>query len=399
MYKNIELSELYNWYNEDDIDWFVACSSNVLFKYDRRTKDLSVVSAIPTKTAGEFQNPYCIKSGNLVYCIPFYESSIWCYNVISSQWKEIDLCIDKNISVKACLLGEYKEIYYFFSMGLKKIYGMDLKIGTVVSSYDIDVQEETDSYYFDGILVNDCVYLVLGGLLIYEVNLETQNQRKYELDNIDDIVQKINFGGGFFWLIGKKKDIYRWNREDNITKRLTEFPEEFSVYDFVRKLEISDFDNYEKDLVVFCGIYYLNGKVWLIPQSGNKMLYYDQNDEKIKVFEIQNEEETKDTLDLDYRRIATKFFLMYVRGERYLGLYSYKNKMMLEIDTIDMTYENIEFTVNECSLEKLMMQNFYESGSQLTYLIYDAKMNSLDLPLENADTKSVGRKIYMEVSK
>ena len=150
---------------------------------------------------------------------------------------------------------------------------------------------------------------------------------------------------------------------------------------------------------MYCGIHYLNGKVWLVPQSGNKMLYYDQEDGKVNVFEIQDEEETLETLDLSYRHIASKFFLMYVREERYLGVYSYKNKIMIEIDSINMTCEKLSFIVDEYSLEKLSRQDFYESGNQFTYLIYYARMNDSDSKLQNADTKSIGERIYREVSR
>ena len=399
MYENIELPEMCNWCIEDDTGWFVACSVNVLFKYDRKAKVLSAVSAIPVEAAGEFRNPYCIKSGDLVYCLPGFESSIWYYNLRTAQWGKISMCDEGSIAVNACMLGEYKGIYYFFSMGFKRIYGLNLKTGMIVDSYDVDVKEETNIYYFNGVLVDDCVYLVVGGSSIYEISLETWNQEKYDLDSIDDIVQKINFGGGFFWLIGYKRDIYRWNREDNILEKVTEFPAEFALYDFVHKSETVDFDNQGKDLVVYCGIHYLNGKVWLVPQSGNKMLYYDQEDGKVNVFEIQDEEETLETLDLSYRHIASKFFLMYVREERYLGVYSYKNKIMIEIDSINMTCEKLSFIVDEYSLEKLSRQDFYESGNQFTYLIYYARMNDSDSKLQNADTKSIGERIYREVSR
>lgn len=397
MNKRIGLPGACNWCIDGDTGWFVAYSKNVLCKYDIQKKELFTVSVIPAKAAGGFQNPHCIKSGDLIYCIPYYESSIWCYDLNSNQWKEINLCNDKD--VMACLLGEHEEVYYFFSVNLRKVFGLDLKAGNVVASYDVEVKEEIDIYYFAGVLVEDCVYLVLGGSLIYEFNLETLNQKNYELPNINDILYKIDFENNCFWLIGKKRKVYILNRENNTLNILTDFPENFMLYDFEKKLEITDWKNIEKNLSAFCDIYCLNGKVWLIPQSGSKMLYYDQSDGKIKVFDIQDEEETIETLDLSYRHIAAKFFKLYVRENRYLGIYSYRNKRILEIDTLNMTYENMDFLVNHCSLLQIEIQNFYENDDEFAYLIYNAKMEKTNVLLKKMDVESVGKRIYIEVSK
>lgn len=398
MYGNIELPGMCDWCFEEDTGWFVAYSVNVLFKYNRKTKELAAVSAIPTSKAGSFQNPLCVKYKNLIYCIPHYQSSIWYYNLTSDQWKEIILCNDRNVAVMACLLGEYKKTYYFFSMVLKKIFGLDLEMGKVVSSYDIATYEKEDNYYcFNSILVEDCVYIVLGGKNIYEFNLKTLQQESYELNNLNDILYKIGYDKNSFWLIGKKKAVYRWKRGENTVQVLSDFPENFGLYDFSQKLEVMNKESNENDLFVFNGISCLHGKVWLIPQSGSKILYYDKKDNEFRIFEIQNEEETTETLDLHYRHIAAKFFRMYVREERYLGIYSYQNKRMFEIDTQYMKYKNIDVMMDDKSLFNIEIQDFYEDGNESTYLIYNAKMGNRKVDANDCGDRSVGARIYAEI--
>lgn len=400
MYENIELPGMHNWCIEEDTGWFVAYSVNVLFKYNRKTKVLSAVSAIPTKKAGSFQNPLCIKYKNKVYCIPQQQSSIWQYDLWSDQWKEIFFCDDKSIDVMACLLGKYNENYYFFSRSLKKIWCLNLETGTVAVFCDMDIQEEMNIYFcMDGILVEDKAYLVFGGTSVYEFDLKSHSQKKHELSGIDDTLYKISYDGSSFWLIGKKKAVYLWKHDKNIVNILTEFPEDLTIYDFTQKTEITDFKNYGNDLFIFGGVKCLNEKTWLIPQAGNKINYYDKRDKKIKFYEIQDEEETAKTLDLSYRHMAVKFFLVYVRESRYLGIYSYKNKCMIEIDTLSMTYRNLEVFWDLDSLSQIMLQEFYEDGNEITYLIYNAKLRMHETDLKNGDIGCVGEQIYMELSK
>ena len=399
MYSEIDMPAMSNWYIDDNTGWFVSNSMNILYKCDMRNKVLSAVSVIPSHKKGGFQNPYCIKYKDLIYCIPLFASSIWRYNLTCSQWEEIDLCKDKGISTLACLLGEYYIIYYFFSISLKKIWGVDLKRGIITVSYDIDIAGEwkSSSYFVDGILVEDNVYLVLGGSSIYEFNLKTGKQTICKLVDIDDVFYKIRFDGEIFWIIGKKGNVYLWNKECGIETILSEFPDDFVLYDFTEKSIIDDFKDKGKDLLVYSGLICLNGKVWLIPQSGNKILYCSQGDKKLKTFEIPYEKESAETLDLNYRQIATKFYLMYVRKERFLGIYSYKNKRIFEIDTQNMTYENMDTMLDVSSLMGITIQDFHEDGNRSTYLIWNAMMENIKLLTIAKDTKVIGEKIYSEL--
>ena len=114
-------------------------------------------------------------------------------------------------------------------------------------------------------------------------------------------------------------------------------------------------------------------------------------------FDIQDEEETTETLDLHYRHIASKFFMMYVREERYLGIYSYQNKRMFEIDTQYMKYKNIDVMMDDKSLFNIEIQNLYEDGNESTYLIYHAKMGNRKVEANDCDDRSVGSRIYAKI--
>ena len=69
---------------------------------------------------------------------------------------------------------------------------------------------------------------------------------------------------------------YLWNQEKNTVNILTQYPDDFAVYDFVERKETDDFEYAGQNLFVFSNIYCLGDKVWLIPQSGNKIMYCDK---------------------------------------------------------------------------------------------------------------------------
>lgn len=398
MNKSVKMPLMCNWCMEDDIGWFVAYSLNILYKYDMQKEELSAVSAIPTDKLGSYQNPLCVKYKNFIYCIPYYANSIWCYNLVSGEWSKTVLC-DESSSIVACLLGIRKGVCYFFSMEFRTIYGLDLATGTIKFTYIVGLIESVPYSRFDGILKDSYIYLVVGGAEVYEFNLDTQEENKFDLCGIDDTLYKIIFCEDSFWLLGKKKEIYIWNKEKNCIHIINSFPEGFKLYDFANKAEIIDLNHETKDLIVFAGICCLNGKVWIIPQSGNKIIYFVQSEKKIRAFEMQEEEESIETLDLCYRYMAAKFFLVYVREERYLGIYSYKNKRIFEIDTLYMTYKNMETIVDIESLSKISIQDFYEDGDETTYLTYAIQMESLKSWMPEEEFQSIGERIYHAVVK
>lgn len=395
MYVNKELPESCGWYLDGCIGWFVSCVTNILYQYNIQTNVLSIVSFIPTSNSGPYQNPSCIKSGDLIYCFPEYESRIWCYDLNSRQWREINIYKKMTIPAMAFMLGEYKGVGYFFSCGYEKLFGIDLKSGAI-KSYRMDVKI-TCAYYIHGVLTDGKVYLVFGGTSIYEFDLEKCCQKTYDFPYVDDILFRIEVEEDNFWIIGKKERVYIWKKGENKISTLTVFPSEISFYDFEKKKQIMEYDDNAEGLFVFNSIHQLREKIWLMPLSASHILYFDKKDMKIRIFDILNEEETEESMDLYHRRIASKFALMYIRQERYLGIYSYRNKWIFEIDSLKMTYQKVNFMIDEYSLLQVPIQEFYEGQDNLMYMIYSAKMNNSNYISDRANRKIVGGNIYKKM--
>lgn len=394
MHIDMELPESCGWYLEGCVGWFVACVTNILYKYDIQRKILYIVSYIPTENHGPYQNPFCMKSGDVIYCFPEFESSIWCYNLVSKEWREIELC-EKTEPAMTFLLGEYRGECYFFSSTSAKLYALNLKSG-MIQSYSMDVQV-TCAYYIHGILSNGRIYLVIGGTSIYEFDLETCCQEVYDFPDLDDILFRIEAEGDKLWIIGKKKRVYVWERGDKKLKVLTDFPSNIILYDYEKKKRIVEFDGNAEGLFVFNSIHYLENKIWLIPLSANSILYFDKNDMHIRSFDIMDEEETEETMELSLRRIASKFTLLYIWKERYLGVYSHKNKQLIEIDTLEMNYQKVDCAMDEYSLFQMPIQKFHEDRNELMQMIYVAKINNSQRIYGEKRQENVGKRIYTEL--
>ncbi len=391
----VELPESCGWYLDGCIGWFVACVTNILYKYDIQRNVLYIVSSIPTRNQGPYQNPNCVKSGDYIYCFPEFESSIWCYHLVSKQWTEIRLCEKRNEPAMTFLLGEYKGVCYFFSCTTKKLHGINLKSG-VMKSYSMDVNVVC-AYYIHGKVSNGKIYLVIGGTTIYEYDLETHCQKKYEFADLDDILFRIEIEEDNFWIIGKKRRVYTWERGEDKLTALTEFPSNILLYDFEKKKRIEEFDDNAEGLFVFNSIHCLKDKIWLIPLSANSILYFDKKDMHIRTFEINDEEETEETMELIRRRVASKFTLLYIWQERYMGVYSYKNKRLIEIDMWSMSYQKADFIIDEYSLSQMPIQIFKEGKDELMYMIYAAKMNRCNSISDKTGRQDIGHRIYTKL--
>lgn len=393
---NKKLPEACNWYLDGCEGWFVSCVNNILYKYHIQKRLLSIISFVPTKNTGPYQYPFCVKQGDLVYCFPEFGSSIWCYHLISRLWKEIYVCESKkDVPAMLFLLGKYKEVYYFFSSTTKSLYGMDLNNGIITESYSMDV-DIACAYYIHGTLDDGKVYLVFGGTSVYEFDLETHCQKSYHFPDVDDILFRMEADRDFLWFVGKKEKVYLWKKGENRISSITDFPVDIVLYDFEKKLQISEFDENANGLFVFDSIHCLNEKIWLIPLSASKILYFSKNDRVVRSFDIADEEETEETLDMSYRRVACRFSLMYIRKERYLGIYSYRNKKILEIDTLKMTCQKADFTIDQYSLAQIPIQVFLETKNELMNMIYAAKIKNISVS-DKAQRRITGQEIYEEI--
>ena len=90
----------------------------------------------------------------------------------------------------------------------------------------------------------------------------------------------------------------------------------------------------------------------------------------------------------------------YIIDNRYLGLYSLKNKCILEIDTIELKYEYKKYNYNMndkylMEIAKLYNNVFYEANVWSRVVV--SKMLDLKNNICGIENKSIGANIYQKV--
>ena len=72
-----------NWWIEERKAWFVEGLSNILFCLNLDTNECEFLKSIPDENQSTLLlNPFCVKCGNSVVCLPGYGELIFGYMVI-----------------------------------------------------------------------------------------------------------------------------------------------------------------------------------------------------------------------------------------------------------------------------------------------------------------------------
>ena len=139
----------------------------------------------------------------------------------------------------------------------------------------------------------------------------------------------------------------------------------------------------------------------VIPYTTNIILRVDKQKNIVYSFEVDEEIETKESiLARTELGLYYKYLFEYIIDNRYLGLYSLKNKCILEIDTIELKYEYKKYNYNMndkylMEIAKLYNNVFYEANVWSRVVV--SKMLDLKNNICGIENKSIGANIYQKV--
>lgn len=341
-----------NWYIEDHMAWFVDGELNLLFCYDLDKEEANFIAEIPDINPGRFRlNPRCIKNGNEIYCMPDMGSSIWIYDLEQGFFQEIQVKNLDNVRLCICRFWKYNGKIFALSCGLKEIIEINLEKKEIDNYYKICVEPELT--IIDGIMVDTGVYCIAAPYnYIYQFDLDKKKTVVHKLKGIEDCLNTITYDGNKFWLSGYRKKLYIWDKKDDFLEIIEKFPLEFGIYDFTNNGEfLLDCETEKYEVSVFLQSIVLKEYVWFIPFRTNKILYVNTYTNQIHTLDIKEEEETRESLLKNI--MLHKFLLQYVRDNRYIGLFSFKNMSILEIDTLKKTVERKNYLVGKEYLHKI----------------------------------------------
>ena len=378
------------WSVENNIAWFVSGSNNILFCVNMITNQYRIVEPLPGKFQGGFRlNSNCIKSDNVIFCMPDIGSCIWYYDLFTNKFQKIEMKNPNNLRMSVVDFWKCGDILWAVSSGLKQIIEINLSKKFVVRYYNITNSNE--EIIARSIKSGNCIYVAsaLKGR-IYEFNIETKNIMINDLPTIEGGLHTISVCKGKFWLSGYDKNIYIWEKDKNIVEISNHFPSNFGIYNFDRKAsKFLNCDVVKYHTPTFLESIHVGDYMWFIPFQTNHILYVNTDTYKINVFEIKEEEEIENGRR---REMNCKYVLQYIYKNRYIGLYSLKNEIVLEIDSKTFEIKKRRISLEEDSLKKIFPEWIFRENINAECSLYK-KLLKKDIKYESRkETKGI--KIY-----
>lgn len=341
---NWEFPRSDNWWLEGDKAWFCAAGLCALFCVDLNSQSCELLSQIPEcDTLNYAAHTYCVKYGNRVFCLPNLGEDIWCYDLLNSVWERVEMINGHQMLFCPTTYKKNEGRLWILNSG-GNIFEVNFERWSAKIRYHFTPCENQINGEY--VLVNNRLYCV-SGKCIYCFDVRNDCAIVYDVSEIKGGLLTICYDGVDFWLSGLCGEIYIWNPEKGIVNVITNFPEQFGVYNFDG--ENSSLINYDVcandigELLLFTTSISLGNYIWYIPWQSNQIIFIDKKSYKVFSLEVEEEVETNVSLKRD---ITAKYAVEYVLKERYIGLYSYKNRNLFEIDTVGLCVRKKNYEPN-----------------------------------------------------
>lgn len=392
------------WYIDGDDIWFAAGAMNILFCMDRKNGKIILAERIPSDTICEMRlHPRCIKQGDSIFCLPDRGQNIWRYCLSNFGWEQISIQNPYKQRIRCSNAWIIGRKLYIVAAGLKQILELDLESNTIENYYDLVSDQEVS--LTGCVLVNDCIYIEKAyppG--IYKFDCMNKTIHIFDLSEIQDYLETISYDGDRFWLSGHCKKIYLWEQNKGVSI-LDKFPSDFRVYNFDENYKKTSEKKREKAHWFGISVFVAHC-VWFIPYHASDILYVNIDTLEINRFSIV--EEIQMQKDIGKEILGHKYLLQYISEDRYIGLFSLKNKWIFEIDCVKLIYRILNCQLDMETLDyinkEIIFDNFCQSGIKCENKEYNLKlliryflMNENDDRIDNKKekvTNTIGENIY-----
>lgn len=339
-----------NWWIEGDKAWFCGGQIGALFCVDMNTQQCKLIAWIPECNFLHFRvYSYCIKFSNKVFCLPSKGKCSWVYDIDKRTWQKLE--IDNLDQVRVCLFTYEKsnrQVYLLDKTG--ELFEIDLEKLRIAKIWDFLPCTEIPKYE----RIDNCLYCVRDKQIIcLSRKGNVINHIAYEIPEVQSELSTVCYDGTNFWLSGYCKEIYIWNPEQGVIKVIKDFPSQFGFYNFCKGEEpVSDCISFLNGECTFFEESILLGKyVWFIPSRSDDIIYIDKVTYEVFLLEIEGEKETKESIQ--NHLMNYKYILLYIYINRYIGLYSLRNRRFFEIDTVELCVKYRHYGLSEESIKSI----------------------------------------------
>ena len=342
-----------NWVIDGNNAWMVSVEKDELFWADTEKKIVKLIGVVQERQSDHWRRiGACVKHGDDIYFCPNRGFYIWKYNIKSAEWKKITFGdkVKPNVSLYIHYVWLLQDEILMYSYRFKSLFRLSLATDEVTECTHLSA-DETECWGRP-LLVGDKIYVMADStpaMYKYDVNSRTVEKMPINLDFKG--WSTLAYADGKFYLSGRDRHLYSWQEETGKIEQY-DLPPSFGLYHF----NSQDMDSWLLDTSVDSYEYYtfqeilpFGEEIWLIPGQTNEILYMNIHTREMKVFHIAEEEE--DLRSLKCRYLHTKYRNVYSREGRYLGLYSYKNECLIEVDTKEKKYKTVSFDISNIPLQ------------------------------------------------
>lgn len=376
-----------NWWLEGSKLYICASCYAAIFCVDIATMQCEFLARIPEcKFKSSRSNSYCRKYKEKVFCFPYGEKYICYYDLEKKLWSKIEVGFEGNLMI--CLDNDDIENVNVWLMEYRgrKIYQVNIEKKIVEREYIIPADRNVFTGYY--VFVQDNLYCTAGNE-IYCINIRDGTITAYQIAEPGIEIYTICYDGCNFWLSGNREVIYIWNVQEGLVKIITDFVE-----------DSTDSSVIIKNAPLFGSSMLVGRYVWFIPLQGNMpILYIDRDSYRVRVLEIEEEKETEK--EIVRRGNAFKYAFEYIRQNRYIGLYSCKNQMFLEIDTVDLCVKYRRLCFSDQTFIAIAWEAYADMG-----ILYEGVRDGQEIfsiLLNRVEEKkniylNIGKQIYSSIS-
>lgn len=339
---------------DGDRAWMTGANFNALFSLDFNTKTYEFISDFPSVPIMDYRvNLVCMKVKDELFFFPDWGKCIWIYHMASKTFGKIILNNPKGVRVLIGMVFYCNHCIYAFSNGLEQIIEISVSQKEVIGVYSISeyIQESgITRISSEGCVVNENIYFTIPEKnLVCEFSTKTKTILGFPLDG-NIVPQTIRHDGENFWMTGKTKEIMKWNKEKNKVISVYPFPAVVGWFESRNGAFLEDIEGERCPVPMFRWSVKVKDKIWFIPYVANKIIYIDKNTCEIGICDIMGEYEDEKSWN---RAEKVKYCFECIVRERFIFLYSYKNRRYLLIDTITNAAQMVDIELTEESSKKL----------------------------------------------
>lgn len=384
-----------DWWIEGDKAWFISGWTNQLFEYDFNTNICSLITSISSSKEAEAREYIrCFKYETKIVCLPNRGTDIIIFDLENSEFRKI--IIGDFVNESQYIVGFWiiDNILYTLSAGINRIIEIDIIEEKIINMYK--VVGDMDPWGTRACLCEECIFIPIGNNIIYEFSIRNKTGRIRELPQEIQGLHSITYDGSSFWLSGKTRQLFIWDRNNGIVDIFTDFPNDFGVYDFEhKKTEVCDCKRVDYDTRTFLDIVDTKDYLLCIPFHANHILIIDKKEKQSMPIVC----EAENIYSIQKNILKCRFLFLYVRADRYLGVFYLKDEAILEIDVVDSSIKrrNINLSMEDMVAYANGKKNMLVDSLDFDTYIF-AEMLQHGMKSISGNKKQIGKTIHEKIN-